>query len=380
MWKIDRSKLLDGLTVLAMVPEKLGIPSSEFFWVRGKKNKVTLSVSSYISGEVTLEGIGDWPFKHDFFIDRRLFLPWCFAARELKNKNLFEFEKRKHQLLLSHGNRKVLLDSQSKVKGYGDTRKITSGSNNSIPISSELKEMLLCGKNCAVSDAVVPHLNCCYITKGTSGATAMEAYASSDKVYYLGSGKLEEGKIKASIPFPLFLISLLGVDGLKRISWIGNYVVLKFKQGIIWQPISTEALTKFPVHQIQKHCKRSDTMPITFTASSRRFSKLMVRLGYYLQSVRRKDWVVKVKGTKKKKVIIVTTSIPGAGFIEKIPTTERIPKDFVLEWPLDILEPTFEFISKKTKKLGVVVRVDEKHGISYVRAGSFWLAVTSRQE
>jgi hypothetical protein len=121
-------------------------------------------------------------------------------------------------------------------------------------------------------------------------------------------------------------------------------------------------------------------MPITFTASSRRLSKLMVRLSYYLQAVRRKDWVVFLKGKKGDKVISITTSISGAKFNERINATDKLKKNVNLQWPLDILCPVFEFLGVKTKKLGMIVRTDEKHGTSYLRVGSYWLCITSEQE
>jgi hypothetical protein len=379
-WEVDREKIINVLELLNLVQETPGIASSEFLWFRGKDNKIRISIASYVSAEVELEGKGSWPLSKDFFIDRRILLPWIFAAREIRNKHRFQFIKSKHQLLVQHGTRKILLDSQTKVKGYGDIKQISSGKNSSIPLSDDLKEMLLCGKNCAVSDSVSPQLNCVYITKGQNGL-GMKAYASSDRVYYLGVGKLEEGRISSSIPFPLKLIPMLVADGLKKVSWIGKYIVLSFRQGKIWQPVSAEALSGFPLKSIQRHADKSRKLPVTFTASSRRLSRLMVRLGYYLQSIQRKDWVVTIQGKKKHRILyIISKSIPGAGFTEKLHIATVLKKDISIDWPLDTLEPVFDFLSKKTKKQGVIVRSDVKHGVSYIQAGSFWLTITSRLE
>lgn len=378
MWEIRREDLLAGLQILDMVPVRLGIPSSEFFWMRGTGERVKMSVASYIAGEVVLTGQGKWPSDKDFFIDRRVLLPFVYAARELKNKNTFQFEIHKKQLIIRHGTRKAEFQSQSKVSGYSDLKKVLKEKRTSFPVSDSLRELLLCGRNCATSDAVLPHLNCVYIAKGT-GSVAIKAYAASDKVFYLGTGKVD-GDIKTSIPFPLFLIDLLRADGLKKISWMGKYIVLQFEHGLIWQPISMEALSKFPLKDIKGHAAKTDNKPIAFSASSRRFSTSMLRLSYYLQSVRRKDWVVKLVGKKGRDSIAVTTSIPGSQFLERLRTTEAVKKDFQLEWPLEILEPVFAFLSKKTKKLGMVVRLDDKRHVSYIKTGHFWLAVPSKQE
>jgi hypothetical protein len=377
MWEISRDRLLKGLKILDLVPEKVGLSASEFYRMQGKNDKVIISVASYIMGEITLTGKGNWPTKHSFYIDRRVFTPFVYASLAIKNKNTFQFEIKDNTLIVKHGSRKAEFISQKNVKGYGSLKKILKEKESEVPISDNLSELLLCGQNCAVSDSVVPHLNCVYVNKGN---IAIEAFAASEKVFYMGVGDSKQGKVKASVPFPLFLIKLLSEETLEKISWRGNYIVLKFEKGIIWQPISAEAVKKFPLRKIQKYAKRADKMPVTFTASSRRLSKLMVRLGYYLQAVRRKDWVVKINGKKNKKLILISTNIAGAKFNEKIVTTDKLKKDVKLEWPLDVLEPVFNFLTTKTKKLGMIVRTDEKHGVSYLRVGAYWLAITSEQE
>lgn len=379
MWEIKRDALLSGLAILDMIPAKLGIPSSEFFWVRGKGSKIRVSVASYISAEVVIRGKGEWPFKGSFYIDRRTFIPFVYSARELKVKHMFQFDAKKNQLVLTHGSRRTVLDSQTRVKGYGDLRKLKQFDATTFPADEDLRGLLVCGRNCAVSDSVVPHLNCVYVSRGSHGIS-VQAYAASDKVFYLGQGTLEKGRIKESVPFPLFLINYLTMPGLKKISWRGNFIILSFENGWIWQPISEEALKEFPKADIVKHAEKSTKFKPAFIASSRRFSRLMTRIGYYLQSVRRKDWVVKVKGQKGKSSMVASTSIPGAMFVERIGLARTLKRDFKLEWPLDILEPVFDFLGKKTKKLAVTVRIDEKHGISYIQTGNFWLTITSRQE
>jgi hypothetical protein len=373
MWEIRRSKLIAGLDLLNLIPEKVGLSSSEFVHIYGHGETITLSVASYIMGEITLTGKGKW--KGDYFIDRRVLLPFVYASKELKNKNTFQFEAKKYQLIVKHGSRKAVLDSQKDVSGYGNLRKVLKEEESEIPINDDLKELLTCGANCAVSDAIVPHLNCVYVAKGS----VVETFAASDKVFYLGLGD-SKGKVKSSIPFPLFLINLLKEPTLQKISWRGKYIVLKFEKGIIWQSISQEALKKFPLKDIRLHAKRANVLPVSLVVSGRRFSKLMLRLGYYLQAVRRRDWVVRIKGSKGSTTLYISTNIPGVRFDEKISIVDKLKKNVKVEWPLDVLEPVFAFLAQKTKKQGLVVRIDEKHGVSYVTAGQYWLAVTSKKE
>ena len=379
MWEIRRNEILKQLDIINMVPAKLGVPSSEYFWVRGKGTKVLFSAASYVGGEISLQGKGNWPFSKDFYLDRKMFLPFISAARELKDKHTFQFDRKGKQLVLRHGTRKVLFDSQEHVKGYGNVHKILKHMDNTISVNEDLKDMLICGKHCAVSDSVVPHLDCVYLQKSGSGV-GIKLYSSSTTVMYMGVGKVEDTKLKESIPFPLYLINLLEADGLRKIICAGKYIILQFEHGIIWQPVSQAAVRHFPLSKFKSYVKQGKNKPITFVSSSRRFARLMLRLGYYLQSVRRKDWVVNINGKRNKQSIDINTSVSGVKFSEKINTTDSISKDFKIEWPLNILESVFSYLSRKTKKLGIIVRVDTKHGISYVSVGRYWLALPSRQE
>jgi len=378
MWQVKRESLSQVLDILAMVPEKLGIPSSEYIWIRGKGTHITMSVASYISGEVQLNGEGSWPFAgKNFYLDRRTFVPWVMAARESKEKHRFQFHRKTDQLYLKHGNRTVTFSNQSKIRGYGDLRRINAEENHSVPITRELKEILRCGSNCAVSDTIQPHLNAVVI-KG-KGSTVV-SYAASDYVFYMGKGELDKSETISSVQFPLFLVGLLDVAGLRKISTIGKYVMLKFKHGVVWQPISEEVDKDFPLSRIKKYAKQATKMPVTFTTSGRRFSRMMVRLGYYLQSVRRRDWVVTVKGDKGDDYIKIRSMIPGVAFKETLSVATKLPADFTIEWPLATLAPVFEFLSKRTRKVPLAVRINHRDRTSYVQAGKFWLCVPSRQE
>jgi hypothetical protein len=376
MFQVKRSELNQALDVLAMAPEKAGVIPSEYIRIIGKGNKITMSVASYVSSEVTVHGEGEWPFKEDFFLDRRTFVPWVSAARESKEKHRFQFHEHKERLIVKHGTRTAKFNNTHKISGYGSLSRIKKHAHHSLKVSSELLDMLKCGSNCAVSDTIQPHLNCVYTTgKGSR----VISYAASDYVFYVGMGKME-GELSNPIPFPLFLINLLTVEGLKSIHCSDKYIFLHFKNGYVWQPISREAISNFPIHRIKTYAKQSKTIPTSFITSSRRFARMIVKMGYYMQSVRRRDWVVTIKGDRKDEFIRLNTSVPGSTFREKLAVSAKLPKEFKLEWPLETLVPVFEFISKRTRKMPCVVRINRRKGISYVQAGSYWMAIPSKQE
>lgn len=375
MWTTKRNDLTAVLDIIAMIPEKLGLPSSEYIWIRGRGSKITMSVASYMSAEVKLEGKGDWPFKESFFLDRRSFVPWVRSAREHKDKHLFEFHKNENQLILRHGSRKVEFDNQKKIHGYGNLARIKKEAISTIPISKELRSLLNCGSNCAVSDTIQPHLNCVY-TMGKGKFVV--SYAASDYVFFIGQGA-SDGEIKEKIPFPLFLINLLADEGIKKITYAEKYILLHFKHGIVWQPISEEAIKKFPLKRIGKYSKASQDYPRAFTVSSRRFSNTALRLSYYLQSERRRDWVIIIKGNRGDDKIYMNSLLPGINFREKLDVSDKVKKSFKVEWPLGWLVRVFDFLSKNTKKVPLELRVDNHNAHSYVRAGSYWLAIPSKQ-
>lgn len=375
MWTVKRDDLNEVLEVLAMVPEKLGLPSSEYIWVRGKGSKIKMSVASYTSGEVELEGEGEWPLDDHFFLDRRTFIPWVNAANESRDKHRFEFHKKHDQLLLKHGSRNVMFSNQKKIHGYGNLASIKKKAKHSMPVSKSLREMLSCGNNCAVSDTIQPHLNCVYtMGKGTN----VVSYAASDYIFYIGEGDVGE-KVKDKIPFPLFLIDLLAVESLKKITYAEKYILLHFKHGMIWQPVSEEAIDKFPLRRIRRYAKLSYSLPLAFTSSSRRFSRIIIRMGYYNQSVKKRDWIVYVRGKHGEKSIQIKSEVPGVYFDEKLPISSRVKNDFKVEWPLGALIKVFDFLSKNTKKKPLTLRVDKKHAHSYIRVGNYWLSIPSKQ-
>jgi len=375
MWTVKRSDLNAVLDIIAMVPEKLGLPSSEYIWIRGKGNKIRMSVASYISGEVTLEGKGTWPIKEQFFLDRRAFVPWVYAARESKDKHLFEFHERDGQLLLKHGSRVVLFANQKKIYGYGNLSHISKGATTEIEVTKELRDMLGCGESCAVADTIQPHLNCVYtVGKGN----LVVSYAASDYVFYIGKGETE-GKVKDKIPFPLFLIDLLKVSDLKKITYTEKNILLTFKHGIVWEPVSEEAVKKFPVKRIIKYSKISKSLPKSFISSSRRFCRKILALGYYLQSERRRDWVVIIKGKRGDSKVYMRSELPGIRFHEELEVVDRVKKSFRVEWPLGALMRVFDFLSKNTRKKPLVLSVDKGNAHSYVRAGRYWLQIPSKQ-
>lgn len=374
MWQIRRDRLIKGLQLLDLIPEKVGLSSSEFFWIRGRGDKVTFAVASYIMGEVQVIGHGEWPVKGDYFIDRRVFLPFVYASKEIKNRHTFKFTAKKDQLIVRHGSRKAVFISQKDVQGYGNLKSILRKESTTIPISQDLKALLLCGRKCAIADDIVPHLNCVFVSKLTK---SVEAYAVSDRIFFLGTGAIKEKGLKSSIPFPLFLIDLLTDPTLKEVSWRGKYILFKFKRGLIWQSISTEALKKFPIDEIRNHAIEAEQIRPLFTTSSRRLSKLMMRLGYYLQAAGKRDWVVRIRGKKGTNSLLLSTNIPGVKFNERISVMKFLRKDVDIIWPLDALGPVFQFLSLKTKKLGLVVRVGKNTAVSYVTAGPYWFTITS---
>lgn len=378
-WSVRRENLLAAIRVLDLVPTRLGIPSSEFIRVEGRQGRLQCVISGEITGSVELRGDGEWPLKRVFYLDRRVFLPFVYAAKEIKNKAPFVFKLSGgsgvgKQLEVIHGRRKARFSTQSEIAGYGFPPK--GGKEiGQLQLAGHVRGLIYCARECSTADPVTPELNCVYVSPNGRGT---DIFATNQKIVYQAHSSAGVGS-PIPVPFPLFLVSLLGSEELKAVHWREKYVSIEFKGGgEIWQAVSAKARTGFPVKDIKKYAKLSKDEPVLFMVQSRRMSKVLIRLCNYLQAVRRQDWLLNIRGQKDGNEVVLESNIPQTNFRERLPVLRPLKKSFTLDWPLDMLQPVFEFIGKENKKVGMIVRQGEK-GPSYVETGDILLAIPRKK-
>ena len=370
-FSIDRKKLLEVLTVLDYVPCRPGIPSSMFMQLEEYKGRLRASLSSDVSGKVLVSGEGDLGLKKPVYVDRRLFLPFVFAARTYKSEKPFVFSKVGKQMLVQQGRRKASFDLIANASGYGD---LNSSGGTALPITDKIKSAIKAASDCATPDPTVPELNCVYAVKNSDG---MELYGSNQLVVFRAVQKVK-GKFPDRLAFPLFLIPYIAAEGLREVRLKEREVVLQFGCGALWQGVSIKAQKGFPRATMDKLIADGREWPEQFRLQTRRLGLVTARFSQYLTSVRRQDWLMHLKGNEGEKQILLEVSIPQGIFRERVTVDEPIKHAFEADWPLDILLPVFEHLYK-LKDAVLRVRFGDKTPY-LLTAGGVSIVVTRRKE
>lgn len=377
-WQISRENLLSVLEVLELLPEKIGVPSSQFFRVQGIGNgKTRWMLVSDATSEQTMTGTGEWPVpqKGYWFLNRKTFTPFVQAAKEIKNKAPFQFKLFGKTLVVRHGRRRAMFVTQPAVEGYGGS---LNGASWKMAMSDHVRGLVHCARDCASPDALVPEKNCVYVAPGKQGG---EILATNQKVLFRAKSKIQ---LADPVPLPLFLVTLLGSKSLQAIEWQDGVVVLRFPTGRIWQSVSAKA-KKFPREQLIGHIMTGAKKPLLFRVSTRKLALALQRLGLYMQAANRQDWVLEIKAEKGSQEIGLETGIAHAKFREKVAVDGEVQQDLELQWPLDLVIPVMEYVGQAHKKYWLEVRVWEattkkggKTKASYVRTGEVQLVIPSK--
>lgn len=370
-WSVEPKKLLAVLSVLDLVPCRLGIPSSVFLQLEEEKGSMVASLSSDVSGVVRIDGNGQLGLKKPIHIDRRLFLPFVFAAKTYKSDKPFVFQKVDKQVLVQQGRRRGSFDLIAESSGYGEL----NGSGGAVlPITEKMSETIKAAAECATPDPTVPELNCVYTARNAEG---IDLYGSNQLVVFRGVQKVK-GKFPDRLAFPLYLIPFLTAAGLEEVRLKEKEVILKFDCGMIWQGVSVKAQKGFPQKTMDDLIADGKKWPERFSLQTRRLGLVTARFGQYLTSVRRQDWLMHVQGAEGEKQVLLEVKIPQGIFRERVTVEEPLKAAFEIDWPLDILLPVFEHLYKLKD---AVLRVRFGNKTPYLlTAGGVSLVVTRRKE
>lgn len=357
VWTASRTDLLAAVAVLDLVPSKSGVPASDYFLVKRSSNLSTISLKTACEAvaEVSITGTGKWPYE-TFYLKRSEFTPWVSIAKEL-DKFDFEFSiKGKTGLHVKHGFRSYDFDDLPSVMGFSTLANIKT---ETLEITPALVEMMLCSANCAADVEEAAHLSCVYMTPSKSG---VELYSSNQPVIL--KMRSEEGKLKEPIPFPISMIGVLKASGLVSLEYGSKCVVANFKNGKVWQTVSPQANENFPIQEIQKVLNSSKGKSISI--SSVRLCKLMERLATCMQMIAKPAWVINMAGEAGQKVMKITIRLPDATLRDQITCVNPLPVSVNFEWPLHLLAPIFEFISRgeENKEMSIIIE-KEKSFVSF---------------
>jgi len=376
VWAVRREPLLEAVRILNMVGSASGIPSSDFFLLEPSKSGVKLTVSATAVAEAfVLGGEQEWVTKRPFYVARGTFTPFVNVATEIKNKKPFEFSLKQKSLHVEHGpSRYEDFLPQPTIMGYGSLPAFKKKPSQ-LTFSPELVELMQCAATCAAAEMQSPVLSCLYLVPTSNG---VKVYATNLKVTFVGWLRTNIGEVTEPIPFPMSMVGVVGQKGLMNLKWADKCVVARFPTGRIWQTLSEEAATEFPVQEIRDAIKVGTDELNVFTVSAFRFAKLVARLTRYLESVRKEDWVVSVSSKKNAPGLQVILNVPGGKIRETIRTMTPVTRDFQFDWPLNLIAPVLQFIGKESEDLPLTVGLAEDQMFSYVRAGNISMAIPSK--
>src|SRR5438309_10881197 len=105
--------------ILSVIPQRAGIPPSEYVRLEVQKNKLHLCLSSDALCDVAVGIEGSWPVAEPYFGDRSLLIPFVRAAKEIRSKKDFEFTGQDGVLNIRHGRRRIVLPPLPAITGYG---------------------------------------------------------------------------------------------------------------------------------------------------------------------------------------------------------------------------------------------------------------------
>ena len=370
-WKVEAKELVSVLQILDLVPTRPGIGSSSFVQLSEKNGQARMLLSSDVSGQVRVKGTGTMGLKKKFYLDRHIFFPFIFTAKNYKSDKPFVFTATEGQMLVVQGRRKAKFDCGVPGAGYGEFD--VNGNFKSLPIDAKLSELITIATACATSDASVPELNCVYMTQ--EGHT-IDFHTSNQLTVFHATSKTKH-HIPQRLPFPLFLVPYLGNDRLREIRIREKEIVLGFDCGHIWQGFSVKASKAFPIKTIKALLGDALTWTEVFKLQTSRLGAVTTRFSEYLTSVRRQDWQLFLKGNAGDQELLLEVVIPQGTFREKVRIEAPLVYNVAIDWPLDTLLPILTYLAK-VKDAVLSVRWGQKTPY-LLSAGNIQVVVTRRK-
>jgi len=347
---LEKDELVKAAEVLDLVPQRAGIPSSDYVRVRTGKFGLEMSLASSVSGVIRVRA--KIPEASEFFVDRRLFLPFVLMGKNWKGDFRTAFDERKW--LLRQGSRRAeFAVRESKIGGYGVWR--DKDGLKEIRLSENLKQLLRASFSCATSDPSLPQFNCVYL----GGNLVM---ASNDTVLFVGVAKKKDD---LKFPFPVEIIPLLSDGAVQGVGLEGDRVLLDCGLGLIEGSVSAVAQKQFPKAQLVQRVAEGQRWPLLAKLPAERLARLMTRLTNYLTGIRREDWMLTMEMSEGRLRASVRVT---QGKFEEVMELEDGVKEGTVLWPLDQVQPVLEHIGRMGETL--TVRVDEKKRTPYLISGA----------
>jgi hypothetical protein len=350
--EVEKVDLLNAVQVLDMVPQRSGVPASDYVQVIARKKEIELSLSSSVSAVVRIKTSAKLlDTDEPFFVDRRLFVPFVLTGKEWKG--LFKMAMNGDRWEIRQGSRRAELSIRfDKVVGYSKWPEYKG--LKEVKLSEDLRRLLLVSSTCASADPSMQHLSCVYI----GGRLVL---ASNQVVLFVGDSQKEDG---LRFPFPVGVIPLLGSGLVKSVGVVGELAVLDCGCGFVEGTVSVPAQKSFPRKKIIEQVNAARKWPTIGRIPAEKLSKAITRLVGYLVGVKREDWVLRLEMGNGK---VRSTVRVRQGNFEEVMDAEDSKEEALVELPLELILSVVEHIASKAEKLRI--RVDEKRKTPYLLSG-----------
>ena len=349
--EIKKGDLIKSVQVLGLVPQRAGVPSSDFIKVTLRKKSVEMSLSSTVTAVVRTVYLVGALLGTDFFIDKNLLSAFVLGGKGWKGN--FRVAVDESRFYIRQGSRHAeFAMRQEPLGGYGTWR--DRNGLKEVKLSDELRNLLLASNSCSTGDPSLPHLNCVYIGGHLVLSTNLIAL-------FVGIRQKEDG---LRIPFPVGIIPLLGGELVDSVGVDGDRVILDCGCGYVEGTVSAIAKKNFPKQNLVESVKKARLWPLLAKIPSERLSEMIQRLVTYLSSVKREDWLVELElGNGKVKASVKVQQ----GKFEESMEVEDLKVEGSVVWPLEQVKPVLDYMA--TAASSVKIRVDEKKKTPYLLSG-----------
>jgi hypothetical protein len=356
----DKKAMITAVDVLSLVPQRAGIPSSDFVRVLTKKNAIEMSLSSTVTGVVRVP-LTDTLTPGPFFVDKGLFTAYIQAGKSWKGN--FKMALTEDKWLIRQGSRKADFSMRKEpVSGYGVWR--DRDKSKEIKLSEGLRKLLLASNHCSTADPALPHLNCVYI----GGKLVLSTNLIS---LFVGVRDQEDA---LRIPFPVGIIPLLGDSLVQAVGVENDRVMLDCGCGFIEGTISAVAQKSFPKKDVVEKIQKGRTWPLLTRLPAEKLSKMLARLASYLGGVKREDWIVEMAIDQG--VVKASVRVQQGKFEEQM-EIENGTVEGTIRWPLELALAVVDYMAQNGE--WIKVRVDEQKNTPYLLSGGGVEMMVARQ-
>lgn len=363
--EIEKDDLIRAVEVIDRVPQRAGIPSSDYVYVKGTGgHRLTMALASDVVGRAWVNAKdGERVLETEYYLDRRLLVPFVLAGKERKAPFVWN-ERSEAQVTISQGNRLATLEKKKlPLAGYGKEDAGKEKTIRKVPISESLGELLAVAASCSTADPSTPHLNCVYAKGGWFTATnQVTLFGAEVKEKNLGEFALPPGLVNLLADGKWEHLLLYG-DTRVRVVYGGKAKLYGYIEGTVVQ----DARRNFPKDKVRKQLEKAREWNSVLEVEGKLLGDVIGRLVTYLSGIRREDWVMRISVGPS--YVKFSAKVGQGEFVERVGFGKvKVQLAGQIEWPLQVALPVLEYMGKR--KGMVTVRVDEGNSSPYLIEGA----------